>query len=318
MLVGVAGRPARGSRRRRGGRPRGSRAASSSASRSIALARPPSPAYDGLAFSASSSWRAARARPRARRPAARAGVSAGGERRPSPGRAGAGGCRRRPCRSRRGGPSANAGRLRGGLRRPRGRAAAAAGARRAPGRGRRRGGRRRRAGGLAGLGRLGRLGSAAAGSRLVSAAGRAARLASARPVALAPRAGSITCVGSSSSSASPPARRRWTGPGRSWCGHPPGTSMCGSSLADASETTSTPCDARRSRAGLRHADADLEPERERSQTPRNALIASRCRARISSSRTPRPSSGARQSTPTLPWWRLWWTSSAAWPTSSSG
>ena len=41
-------------------------------------------------------------------------------------------------------------------------------------------------------------------------------------------------------------------------------------------------------------------------------------ARSSSSRTPRPSSGARQSTPTLPWWVFWWTSRAAWPTSSSG
>ncbi len=54
------------------------------------------------------------------------------------------------------------------------------------------------------------------------------------------------------------------------------------------------------------------------QTPRKRLIASRCCARISSSRTPRPSSGARQRTPTLPWWVLWWTSSAAWPTSSRG
>ena len=53
-------------------------------------------------------------------------------------------------------------------------------------------------------------------------------------------------------------------------------------------------------------------------TPRKRLIESRWRERISSSRTPSPSSGARQSTPTLPWWALWCTSRAAWPTSSSG
>ena len=53
------------------------------------------------------------------------------------------------------------------------------------------------------------------------------------------------------------------------------------------------------------------------QMPRNRLIASMCWARNSSSRTPRPSSGASASTPTLPWCLLWCTSSAAWPTSSS-
>ncbi len=41
---------------------------------------------------------------------------------------------------------------------------------------------------------------------------------------------------------------------------------------------------------------------------RNRLIASRCLARSCASRTPRPSSGARHSTPTLPWCRLRWTS----------
>src|SRR4051794_39160753 len=52
--------------------------------------------------------------------------------------------------------------------------------------------------------------------------------------------------------------------------------------------------------------------------PRKRLMASRCWARFSGSRTPSPSSGARVSTPTLPWWALWWTSYAAWPTSSIG
>ncbi len=53
----------------------------------------------------------------------------------------------------------------------------------------------------------------------------------------------------------------------------------------------------------------------RPQIPRNLLIASRCLARLASSRTPRPSSGARHSTPTLPWWRLRCTSWAACPVS---
>ncbi len=51
-------------------------------------------------------------------------------------------------------------------------------------------------------------------------------------------------------------------------------------------------------------------------TFRKRLMASMCWARISSSRTPMPSSGARHSTPTLPWWRLRWTSYAAWPVSA--
>ena len=54
------------------------------------------------------------------------------------------------------------------------------------------------------------------------------------------------------------------------------------------------------------------------QTPRNRLMASRCFSRLSRSRTPRPSSGARVSTPTLPWCRLRCTSEAACPTSSIG
>ena len=64
------------------------------------------------------------------------------------------------------------------------------------------------------------------------------------------------------------------------------------------------------------AGADVTVVTSRTQTPRKALIWSRCLARSSSLRTPRPSSGARQSTPTLPWWALRCTSSAAWPTSS--
>ena len=40
------------------------------------------------------------------------------------------------------------------------------------------------------------------------------------------------------------------------------------------------------------------------QTPRKRLMASTCLARSSGLRTPRPSAGARQSTPTLPWWAL--------------
>src|SRR5690349_13530783 len=39
-------------------------------------------------------------------------------------------------------------------------------------------------------------------------------------------------------------------------------------------------------------------------TPRKRLLASRWVARSAVSRTPRPSSGARHSTPTLPWCRL--------------
>jgi hypothetical protein len=41
---------------------------------------------------------------------------------------------------------------------------------------------------------------------------------------------------------------------------------------------------------------------------RKRLMASMCRVRSSSSRTPSPSPGARHRTPTLPWWRLRWTS----------
>jgi glycosyltransferase involved in cell wall biosynthesis len=54
------------------------------------------------------------------------------------------------------------------------------------------------------------------------------------------------------------------------------------------------------------------------QTPRKRLIAVRCWARLSGLRTPRPSVGARVSTPTLPACRLWCTSWAAWPTSAIG
>ena len=52
------------------------------------------------------------------------------------------------------------------------------------------------------------------------------------------------------------------------------------------------------------------------QTPRKRLIACSWVALSSALRTPSPSSGARQSTPTLPWWALRCTSSAAWPVSS--
>src|SRR5215212_7134265 len=71
----------------------------------------------------------------------------------------------------------------------------------------------------------------------------------------------------------------------------------------------------------RHAggwwDAVLRPAETRHRS-RKRLIASRCWARFSGLRTPSPSSGARVSTPTLPWWALRWTSRAAWPTSSIG
>src|SRR5262245_42197172 len=51
---------------------------------------------------------------------------------------------------------------------------------------------------------------------------------------------------------------------------------------------------------------------------RNRVIWSRCFSRSSGFVTPRPSSGARQSTPTFPSTRLWWTCAAASPVSSSG
>ena len=70
---------------------------------------------------------------------------------------------------------------------------------------------------------------------------------------------------------------------------------------------------------LRHAVGPAVAARIRTGDPgytsRKRLIASRCSARKScaSGATPRPASGARHSTPTLPWWRFRWTSYAAWP-----
>ena len=86
-------------------------------------------------------------------------------------------------------------------------------------------------------------------------------------------------------------RRRWTRPGRWLMGWP--------SLHDRPRNV-RPAAATRPGSGAAGGPG--------AQTPRNRLIASRCAARSSASRTPRPSSGARQSTPTLPWWRLWCTS----------
>ncbi len=76
-----------------------------------------------------------------------------------------------------------------------------------------------------------------------------------------------------------------------------------------------PCSVGTSIEETRRSVARHRPESR--YTWRNALMLSRCRARLSWSRTPRPSSGARHSTPTLPWCALRCTSSAAWPVSSS-
>ncbi len=116
-------------------------------------------------------------------------------------------------------------------------------------------------------------------------------------------------------------RRRWTDPGRSWMRFLVISSGSGGTspmIPDAGAGNDpAPPTSPQMRPGPPQfvVGPALTCGERGAQTPRNRLIASRCWDRSSSSRTPRPSSGARQSTPTLPWWAFLCTSRAAWPTS---